>query len=81
MLKCEHKYWSRPEQSRSIPRFNAFDPFDEDPFSSIDIDFPFWIKPVKAFSSQPAFRVDDPDELSAATACMALSTCSGMTEQ
>lgn len=70
ILKCEHKYWSRLEQSRSIPEctpgFNAFDPFDDDPFADINIDFPFWVKPVKAFSSQLGFRIDDPADFSSA---------------
>lgn len=70
ILKCEHKYWSRLEQRRSIPEytpgFNAFDPFDEDPFAALDIDFPFWVKPIKAFSSQLGFRIDNMADFAAA---------------
>lgn len=66
VLKCEHKYWSRLEQARSIPemvpKFCSFDPFADDPLSQIDMDFPFWIKPVKSFSSQLGFRIDNEEE-------------------
>jgi len=61
-LQCEHKYWSRVVQARVmpelVPRFRAFDPFAEDPLSRIDLDYPFWIKPVKSFSSLLGFRID-----------------------
>ena len=67
VLKCEHKYWGRVEQSRSIPDcvpgFQALDPFAEDAVSQVELDYPLWIKPVKAHSSQLGFRVDDPDAL------------------
>lgn len=70
VLKCEHKYWSRLEQSRSIPdcapAFSAFDPFDADPLAQIEIDFPFWVKPIKTFSSQLGFRVDDAEDFDTA---------------
>lgn len=61
VLKCEHKYWSRLEQAKVIPevvpRFCSFDPFAEDPRAEIDLEFPFWVKPVKSFSSQLGFLV------------------------
>lgn len=67
VLKCEHKYWGRVEQLRSIPDcvpgFQALDPFADDPVSHVELAYPFWIKPVKAHSSQLGFRVDDPDTL------------------
>jgi hypothetical protein len=63
VLKCEHKYWSRLEQRRAIPdhvpRFVRFDPFDEDPRAAIDLDYPFWMKPVKSFASHLGFRIRD----------------------
>ncbi|BCO32492.1 hypothetical protein TspCOW1_25950 [Thiohalobacter sp. COW1] len=63
MLKCEHKYWSRLEQQQvvadHIPPFCAVDPFADNPRSRIPLDYPFWIKPVKAASSHLAFRVDN----------------------
>lgn len=62
-LKCGHKYWARLEQQKIIPeyipRFCAVDPFADDPLKQIDLDFPFWIKPVKAFGSYLGFRIDN----------------------
>ncbi|MFC3282159.1 ATP-grasp domain-containing protein [Litchfieldella rifensis] len=67
VLKCEHKYWSRLEQKRSVPEcvpsFQAVDPFAEDVVAGIHIDYPFWIKPVKAHSSHLGFRIDNADQL------------------
>lgn len=58
---CEHKYWSRLEQAAVlpdlVPRFQAVDPFAPNPWSTIDLDTPFWIKPVKAHSSYLGFRI------------------------
>lgn len=65
VLKCEHKYWCRLEQSKvteAHPRFCAFDPFAPDPLSAIRLPFPFWIKPVKAFASQLGFRIHNAKE-------------------
>lgn len=67
LLKCEHKYWSRLEQQQVIPdyipAFCAVDPFADDPRRQITLDYPFWIKPVKAASSHLAFRVDNDQAL------------------
>ena len=61
LAKCEHKYWSRLEQSEVVPElvpaFCAIDPFAEDPLSQITIDYPFWIKPIKAHSSHLGFKI------------------------
>jgi quercetin dioxygenase-like cupin family protein len=61
VLKCEHKYWSRLEQRRAIPehvpQFAAFDPFDDDALIKLGLDFPFWVKPIKSFSSYLGFRI------------------------
>ncbi|MFO7859073.1 MAG: ATP-grasp domain-containing protein [Ectothiorhodospiraceae bacterium] len=66
-LKCEHKYWSRLEQARAVPEcvpaFQALDPFDERAVEAVAIDYPFWIKPVKAHSSQLGFRIDNAGQL------------------
>lgn len=70
VLKCEHKYWSRLEQQASIPecvpRFAAFDPFDDEALAGIDVDFPFWVKPVKAHSSNLGFEIHNEEDFRAA---------------
>lgn len=61
-LKCEHKYWARLEQSKVIdeyPRYVLLDPFDEAAVAGIDLAYPFWVKPVKSFSSELAMEVED----------------------
>ena len=67
VLKCEHKYWSRLEQRRIIPEyipnFCAVDPFVNNPEQQITVDYPFWIKPVKAASSHLGFKVRNDAEL------------------
>ncbi len=66
VLKCEHKYWSRLIQDQCIqphiPRFNAIDPFSDDPYSMVSLHFPFWLKPIKAHSSQLGFIVNSRQE-------------------
>ncbi len=60
VLKCEHKYWSRLEQAKSIdeyPRFGLVELDDEAPPEGVS--YPMWLKPVKAFSSELAFHVAD----------------------
>jgi len=63
LLRSEHKGWSRLEQKASVPEcvpgFAIFDPFEEDALSGIGLDFPFWVKPVKAHSSALGFKVED----------------------
>ncbi|GIG66204.1 ATP-grasp domain-containing protein [Phytomonospora endophytica] len=72
LLKCEHKYWSRLEQRASVPecvpRFVSFDPFDDDALAAIDLDFPFWVKPVKSHSSDLGFEIRDAEGFHAAVA-------------
>lgn len=66
VLKCEHKYWSRYEQRRCIPehipQFVAFDPFDEGALAKLGLDFPFWVKPIKSYSSYLGFRINNRDD-------------------
>lgn len=66
VLKCGHKYWARLEQQRiipqHIPRFCAVDPFADDPLAQIELDFPFWIKPIKSFASYLGFRIDSEED-------------------
>lgn len=66
IFKCEHKYWSRLEQKKAIPGcipgFNSFDPFDDNALERIELEFPFWIKPVKSFASQLGFKIHNAEE-------------------
>lgn len=70
VVACEHKHWSRLEQAVCVPEvvpdFTSFDPFDDDALDGIELDFPFWIKPVKSHSSQLGFRIESPDDFAAA---------------
>ncbi|OZM71119.1 biotin carboxylase [Amycolatopsis antarctica] len=69
VLKCEHKYWSRVEQAKVIdeyPRFGLVPLDSTEPPAGVG--FPMWVKPVKAFSSELAFRVTDRDQFVAALA-------------
>lgn len=63
VLTFEHKYWSRLAQRECVPEvvpgFAAFDPFADDPLAQIDLEFPFWIKPIKSHSSQLGFAIED----------------------
>ncbi|WP_199725956.1 acetyl-CoA carboxylase biotin carboxylase subunit family protein [Nocardiopsis sp. Huas11] len=59
VVTCEHKYWSRIEQSKVIDEHPAFALVQLDDTAPPDLDFPMWIKPVKSASSDLAFRVDD----------------------
>ena len=61
VIKCEHKYWSRLEQQKVIDAHPAFglvnlDGFGEPPEH---MRFPMWLKPVKSFSSDLAYKVSD----------------------
>ncbi len=70
LLKCEHKYWSRIEQKRivpdHIPEFTAFDPFDDEALSKIELPYPFWIKPIKSSGSFLGFRINGEEDFAAA---------------
>ncbi len=70
VLKCEHKYWSRLEQQKVIPEFVpdfcSVDPFVSDPLAQVTLDYPFWLKPVKAFSSQLGFKIENAEQFHAA---------------
>ncbi|WP_250460931.1 ATP-grasp domain-containing protein [Microbulbifer litoralis] len=63
VLKCEHKYWCRLEQRRAMPDwtpdFCPVDPFAETPLAQLTIDYPFWLKPIKAHSSFLGFRIEN----------------------
>lgn len=67
VLRCEHKFWSRIEQSRSvpgcIPEFCVVDPLRVDVEEQVTLAFPFWIKPVRSVRSYLGFLVRDPEDL------------------
>ncbi len=68
VLKCENKYWCRLEQSKVIqehPRFCVFNPFDGNALTKITLNYPFWIKPIKAYASQLGFRIHNAKEFQA----------------
>ncbi len=68
VVKCEHKYWSRLEQQKvtdAHPRFGLVD-LEGEPRVPDGVSFPFWMKPVKSFSSQLAFKVEDEQQFRAA---------------
>lgn len=70
VVKCEHKYWSRLEQQKAIDEYPAFglvDP-DNDEKPPAGLHYPMWVKPVKSFSSDLAFGVQDDDQFRAALA-------------
>jgi biotin carboxylase len=72
VLKCEHKYWSRLEQqaviAAAVPGFCLVDPFDDQALAKIELDFPFWLKPLKSFASYLGFKVSDAEAFERALA-------------
>ncbi|MFC7309604.1 acetyl-CoA carboxylase biotin carboxylase subunit family protein [Streptomyces monticola] len=70
VVKCEHKYWSRLEQRKVIdeyPRFGLVD-LEGPPRPPEGLRYPLWLKPVKSYSSELAFKVRDDEEYAAAVA-------------
>jgi hypothetical protein len=71
VLKCEHKYWSRLEQRKVIdelPEFGVVDLDDEHPAPPEGVGYPMWLKPVKSFSSELAFKAENDAEFADAVA-------------
>ncbi|HJL18553.1 MAG TPA: ATP-grasp domain-containing protein [Sandaracinaceae bacterium LLY-WYZ-13_1] len=72
VVRCGHKYWSRVAQRKAIPahtpKFQLIDPFDETVGDRLELEYPFWMKPVKAFSSQLGFRIGSREDLEDAMA-------------
>ncbi|MFJ8749250.1 acetyl-CoA carboxylase biotin carboxylase subunit family protein [Streptomyces sp. NPDC102441] len=69
VVKCEHKYWSRLEQQKVIdeyPRFGRVDLEADDPRPPEGVNFPMWLKPALAYSSELAYGVSDMTEFRAA---------------
>lgn len=67
IVRCEHKYWCRREGRRMVPdhtpTFRVVDPFDEESLNALDLDTPYWIKPIKSADAELAFRVREPKDL------------------
>ena len=72
VLYCEHKYWNRLASQQAVPEctppFQGVDPFDPDPLSTLELDYPFWLKPSVAFSSYLGFRIDNEKQFTEAVA-------------
>jgi len=70
VLRCEHKYWSRVIQERAapdnVPGYQYFDPFADEPLSQLNLDYPFWIKPIKSHSSLLGFRITGAEDFNKA---------------
>ncbi|HET6860016.1 MAG TPA: ATP-grasp domain-containing protein [Streptomyces sp.] len=71
VVKCEHKYWSRLEQQKAVdahPSFGMVDLEAAEPVPPEGVDFPMWLKPALAYSSELAFGVKDQKEFLEAVA-------------
>ncbi len=72
VLRCEHKYWSRIVQKEAvpevIPRFCAVNPFADAARSQVGLNYPFWIKPVRAHSSCLGFLIENDQDFTHALA-------------
>lgn len=71
-LRCEHKYWSRRLQAEVAPEdtpdFMPVDPRAPDAAEGVDLEPPYWLKPVKSYSSHLSFRIEDDQDLEQALA-------------
>ncbi|MWJ27308.1 hypothetical protein GPM19_03655 [Halomonas sp. ZH2S] len=51
------------QQSKVIPEclsaFCSINPFENYPLAQVTLDYPFWLKPIKAFSSQLDFKIEN----------------------
>ncbi len=65
MEKCEHKYWARMLQKEFVPEatpaFAAVNPLADD-INIPDLELPFWLKPVKSYSSYLAYKIGNREE-------------------
>lgn len=70
LLKCAHKYWSRLEQRKAVPQntpnFCAVNPFDDNALNKIELDYPFWIKPIEGYGSMLGFKITSDQDFSEA---------------
>lgn len=72
VLTCEHRYWSRREQAAAVcaqvPRFQAFDPLDDNLSEQIRLAPPYWVKPFESFRTDRCFPIHRLPDLGAALA-------------
>lgn len=72
VARCEHKYWCRVLQREAIPEmtpaFGKVDPFEDADavLDKLDLEMPFWLKPIKAYSSHLGFKIDSREKLQGA---------------
>lgn len=66
VVTFEHKYWSRLLQKKvapdDTPAFAAVDVFADPLDGGPPLPYPFWLKPVKSYSSHLGFRVRSDEE-------------------
>lgn len=66
-IYSEHKFLSRKEQKKvipdNIPSFDIIDPFAPKPISELELETPFWLKPVISYGGQLAFQIHDQNDL------------------
>lgn len=70
VFKCEHKYWSRliqREITNACPAFEKVDPLKDIREQIAGLRRPLWIKPVKAYLGQLAFRITEDSDIDYAT--------------
>lgn len=64
-LRCEHKYWARLQQAGQVegcPEFHPVDPADPQSVAAIPFVTPYWIKPIKGYLGQLAYRITNQEE-------------------
>jgi len=66
IIACQHKYYGRLVQQQiapdAVPRFSNI-PYPFDPQVPVELDYPFFIKPIKATYSVLARQINNADEL------------------
>ncbi len=66
VLKCEHKYWSRVIEAdvvpEYIPAFDKVNPFSDNAIKDCQLEYPFWLKPVKGVLSYLGFHIHNQQE-------------------
>lgn len=67
VLACENKYDTRCEEEEAAPdltpQFALMDPMNDAALDDPPLDYPFWIKPVVAFSGTLGFCVENRNDL------------------